>query len=176
MKQMKYKQIFRKHRDQVFGYAYYLLRNREDAEDVTQEVFINLWRHRNNVDQKKMEAWIMRSTRNRCIDVIRKRQKPLSQVQGIDWDSLSFATDENESPAAQLEVTDTQNSVLRALYLLPEKLQSILLLHYFQDLKLSTISEILEVNVNTVKVSLHRGRKMLKEALKEHCPDVLEGF
>ena len=176
MRQMRYKQIFRKHRDQVFGYSFYLLRNREDAEDVTQEVFVNLWRHRNNVDQKKMEAWIMRSTRNRCIDIIRKRQKPLSRLQGIEWDDLSFAADESDSPSAQLEVTETQDSVLRALYLLPEKLQSILLLHYFQDLKLSTISEILEVNVNTVKVSLHRGRKMLKEAIKKHCPDVLEGF
>jgi RNA polymerase sigma-70 factor (ECF subfamily) len=160
----------------VFGFAFYLLRNQEDAEDVTQEVFINLWRHWKNIDRKKMEAWIMKTTRNRCIDVIRKRKSSLSKVRGIEWESLAFAVDEAESPHAQLELTETQDSVLRVLYTLPEKIQSILLLYYFQDMKINTIGDVLDVNLNTVKVTLHRGRKMLKEALKKRCPDVVEGL
>ena len=143
---------------------------------MTQEVFVNLWKHWNNIDHQKLEAWIMRSTRNRCIDVIRKRQTPLSKVQGIEWESLAFSTGAEESPHAQMELTETQDSVLLALYTLPKKIQSILLLYYFQDMKINTIGEVLEVNLNTVKVTLHRGRKMLKDALKTQYPDVVEGM
>ncbi|MBN1779833.1 sigma-70 family RNA polymerase sigma factor [bacterium] len=176
MKQIKYKLTFRKHRDKVFGFAFYLLRNQEDAEDVTQEVFVNLWRHWTNIDQEKVEAWIMKSTRNRCVDVIRKRQTPLSKVYSADWNLISDAGEAPASPHEQLELTETQDSILHAIYTLPEKIQSILLLHYFMDLKLSTIGEVLGVNLSTVKVSLHRGRKMLKETLKARYPDVLEGI
>jgi RNA polymerase sigma factor (sigma-70 family) len=176
MKQTRYKSVFREHRDKVFGYAFYLLRNREDAEDVTQEVFIALWRHWTDVDPKKMEAWIMRSTRNRCIDVIRKRQSPLSRVQDINWENAAFSGNEAESPLAQMELTETQDSVLNMLYTLPEKIQSILLLHYFQDMKLTAIGDVMDVNLNTIKVTLHRGRKMLKEALKKYYPDAVEGI
>jgi len=123
-----------------------------------------------------MEAWIMKTTRNQCIDVIRKRKSSLSRVHGIEWESLAFSADETESPHAQLELTETQNSVLRILYTLPEKIQSILLLYYFQDMKINTIGDMLDVNLNTVKVTLHRGRKMLKEALKKECPDVVKGY
>ncbi|MBN2103939.1 RNA polymerase sigma factor [bacterium] len=167
---------FRKHRDKVFGFAFYLLRNQEDAEDVTQEVFVNLWKHWKGINRQKQEAWIMKTTRNKCIDVIRKRQSSLSRVQGIEWESLAFSVDETESPHAQLELTETQDSVLRVLYTLPEKIQSVLLLYYFQDMKINTIGDVLDVNLNTVKVTLHRGRKMLKEALKNQCPDVVEGL
>src|ERR1700709_2660151 len=64
------------HRYQPRGYSFprYLLSSREEAEDVTQEVLLRLWRHRDGVDEERLGAWLLRVTRNACYDLLRKRR------------------------------------------------------------------------------------------------------
>src|SRR5215217_5503737 len=63
-----------KYRRRVYSFARYLLSNREEAEDVTQEVLHRLWRHQQGVDEERLGAWLLRVTRNACYDLLRKRR------------------------------------------------------------------------------------------------------
>ncbi|MFT6058504.1 MAG: RNA polymerase sigma-70 factor (ECF subfamily), partial [Pseudohongiellaceae bacterium] len=71
----QYQQVIDQHRQKVFSFAYYSLRAKADAEDVTQEVFIKLWQHWQKIDHLKVGGWLMRVAHNAVIDHVR-RQKP----------------------------------------------------------------------------------------------------
>lgn len=165
--------MFRKHKDKVFGFAFALLRNRQDAEDVTQDVFINLWKHWDSIDQKKAEAWIMRSTHNRCIDLIRRRKNSVHKTDNIERIIPFHPELVINGPDRTFELDERQSQLIEVLSELPEKMQSMMVMFYFQDMKLQTISEVMEININTVKVFLHRGRKLLKTALEKSYPELV---
>ncbi|MCK4303646.1 MAG: sigma-70 family RNA polymerase sigma factor [Candidatus Eisenbacteria sp.] len=169
-----YKDIVRENKDRVFSHALYLLRCREDAEDATQEVFVRLWNHRNRIARRRVEAWIMRTAHNFCIDLLRKRQTCGSRMRrwpGADPDSFAIRMDCTANPEERYEFTRKQEALLSAMELLPEKTRSILLLHYFHGFKYKAIGEILGTKVGAVKVAVHRGRKALRRLLAESCLD-----
>jgi RNA polymerase sigma factor (sigma-70 family) len=177
MKKASFPKIVQLHKDRVFGYSYYFLRNREDAEDVTQDVFVRLWQHWDEIDKNKIKAWVMQVAHHRCIDFTRKRKrihedsyKTASQPSPSIYQSSAKTQDPNE----QFELNETQCLLLSVLERLPERTKSMMLMHYFQDLKFETIADILDVNINTVKVTIHRGRKMLKEVIEREYPEMAE--
>src|SRR4051812_50216482 len=63
----------------VYSFARYLLSNREEAEDVTQEVLLRLWRHQDGVEEERLGAWLLRVTRNACYDLLRRRRSDATQ-------------------------------------------------------------------------------------------------
>lgn len=158
----------REHKDRVYSYAFYFLRDRDDAEDVTQDVFIRLWEHRDSIDKQRLVAWMMRVTHNRCIDVIRQKKgnRRLSGPEGFLERSIAD-DDPGAHPESRLEASETQRMLLSAMDELPERTKSMLLLHYFQGLKYEEIGEILNAKLSTVKVAVYRGRKALKEVLSD---------
>jgi RNA polymerase sigma-70 factor (ECF subfamily) len=173
MDQGKFKNLLQTHKDAVFSYATYLVRNRQDAEDITQDVFVKLWQNMDKIDKNKTKAWIMRVAHNLCIDQIR-RNKSL-RTAASDQGDLAVQVQNpgihDADPEGYMEFREMQKEILEALARLPDKTRCILLMHYFQDLKLDTISDIMNENINTVKVTLHRGRKLLHETLKTRYPD-----
>lgn len=172
MRRVLFKRFLGEHESRVFGYAFYFLHNREDAEDVTQEVFLRLWRYWDRVDRDRMAAWVMRVTHNCCIDWIRsKKTSVLQQRSRVDVDALVSNADGDSDPESQYVLTEEQKVLLDAMETLPEKTKSMLLLHYFQGLKYEEIGEILDTKVSTVKVAVHRGRKVLRDVLREQFPE-----
>jgi len=91
MKLKKFKNIVKDNKDKVFSYAMYFLHNMQDAEDVTQDVFVKLWNKRDSVDVKRIVPWLMRVTHNHCIDIIRQKKDTRSQqkfLRSIDWEIM----------------------------------------------------------------------------------------
>jgi RNA polymerase sigma-70 factor (ECF subfamily) len=174
MKKAAYQKILREQKDRVFSYAFYFLKNREDAEDVTQEVFLKVWQHWEKIDKKRIVAWMMRVTYNQCVDVSRKKKAGGNHrsVSGdFIWDKIQSQSTIHTDPESSMEFSETQKALLSAMSALPKKTQSMLLLHYFQGLKYETIGEILDAKLSTVKVTIHRGRKMLRQLLAEEYPE-----
>lgn len=149
----------------VYAFACYLLGDADEAADVTQEVLIRLWRHRERVDETRMLPWLLRVTRNACIDALRRRR--VQPAQAGRSDVLELTATDAPSPADAAEQLDFQVRLQQALDRLHEPYRSIVLLREVQELKYEEISEALELPLGTVKVYLHRARKMLREALKE---------
>ena len=154
------------HKNRVYGLAYYSLANQEEAEDVTQEVLLRMWKHRNDINEDTLGAWLMRVTRNACIDVARRRKAYTSRIV-VNGDAEQFINARSQEPGPdQMAVSSEIGSqVERALATVQEPYRSIVILREIQDMKYEQISETLELPLNTVKSYLHRGRRMLRERL-----------
>ena len=157
-----------RYRNRIFTFARYCLGDQEDAQDVTQEVLVRLWKNWERIESERVEPWIIHVTRNASIDVLRKRSAYRNVVQE---DAEGEATDRMPSlapsPHETVEDSDFQVHLRRALSTLAEPYRSIVVLREIQDFKYEEISSALELPLNTVKVYLHRGRRKLREALKE---------
>lgn len=149
----------------MFSLACYLLGSRDDARDVTQEVLIRLWKSGGDVEEERVLPWLMRVTRNASIDALRHR-KTVNNVVSADAE-VDQVPDGGESPTDHLQAADEAEMVEAALDSMPEPYRSIVILREIQDLKYEEISATMDMPLNTVKVYLHRGRKMLREQLSE---------
>ena len=173
MRQNEYKKILDEYKNNVFGYVYYILKNREDAEDVTQDVFIRLWNNRDKVKHKTRKAWIMRVAHNRCMDLLRQKKASIAYDK-IAMPLLSEIIPDS-SPTSNPELFYTQQEtndyIVSALNMLPDKMKSVMLMHYFQGFKYKEISNILNTTESSVKITIHRGKKVLKKILSDHFPE-----
>ena len=161
-----------RHRDRIYTFASYCLGDREEAEDVTQEVLLRLWHNWERVEEERMGAWLIHVTRNACIDAIRKRTTYRGFV-GADPEGevTARAPSQDPGPMAAVQAADFQRHLERALREVSEPYRSIVILREIQDLKYEEISQALDMPLNTVKVYLHRGRRMLREQLREYMSE-----
>ncbi len=166
------KEPFRKladtYRHKVYTFAYYSLHSREEAEDVTQEVLVKIWQHSESVAPEKLTAWVMRVARNAVIDNTRRRKsRGAVFAEGIDFDVVeSLVASENPGPDRATRSHEVQDALQVALIRVEEPYRSIVVMREIQEMSYSEIVTALEMPLNTVKVYLHRGRRMLREALR----------
>lgn len=165
---LDFERYVHQYQDRIFGFACYFLGSREDAKDVTQDVLIRLWHHRQSVDTARMLPWLMRVTRNACIDHTRRR-KHTYEVNGDDIDE--WAEDGGGSPAQHLGDAEDARMLEAAIEQLPEPYRSVVILREIQNMRYEEIGGAMDMPLNTVKVYIHRGRKMLREQLSEVLED-----
>jgi RNA polymerase sigma factor (sigma-70 family) len=164
-------QVFRKleeaYRDRIYTFALYSLRQREEAEDVTQDVLVKLWQLGDRADVDNLGAWVMRVTRNAVIDVIRRRRTRTAVIADeMDFDLATHYTAAPSGSQGGVETREFREALEAALSELEEPYRSIVVMREIQDFRYQEICDALDIPLNTVKVYLHRGRRMLREALK----------
>jgi RNA polymerase sigma factor (sigma-70 family) len=179
MKRTEFQNLLNSHKDRVYGHAVYFLRNREDAEDVTQEVFVKLWNHWDSIDMEKAESWLMRVAHRQCIDSFRRRARARRRETpdacgDRDSDTLNdgppTASFYPSDPELEFELNENQRTLIDAMDGLPAATRSMMLMHYFEDITMECIGEVLGMTPNAVKVAIHRGRKNLGEILRTKYP------
>lgn len=158
-----YQQAIDQHRHRVLSFAHYSLRVREDAEDVTQEVFIKLWQHWQKVDHEKLGAWLMRVAHNSVIDHVRK-QRP----QQANLDQYAEVDDQaaEESGTDRLDQQQFKKQLQNAIKSLDDPFRSIVIMRDIQGMSYEEIQGSLELSASQVKVYLHRARRKLREDSK----------
>ena len=164
MQRETFERVLRDHQDRVYSHALYCLRDADDAADVTQETFLRLWRRSPSLDDGRVGAWLMRVTHNLCIDHSRRAAVVRRQLGRPDTDALDAVPHPGARPDA---IADRRDDVRAALDLLPAETRSVMLMHYWQGLKLQEIAELLGRNVNSLKVCIHRARKALRPVLDD---------
>lgn len=164
--QRRFEQNVKKYQNRVFGFAMYFLGDRAEAEDVSQEVLLRLWHHHEDLEDDRLLGWLLRVTRNACVDALRKRKSRLN-VMTPTSDDFGHAAAKEPTPDADAEASDFQVHLRSALDKVAEPYRSIVILREIQELKYEEISGAMNLPLNTVKVYLHRGRKMLREHLSE---------
>ena len=149
----------------VFTLAMRMLRVQSDAEDVLQEVFVQVWRQAANYNQERgtPEAWIVNIARSRAIDKLRAiRRRERSFV--LTEDPARAESAENvENSAAESEAKLTMNSALANL---PEAQRRVLELAYFDGLSQSEIADRLKEPLGTVKTRMRSGLQRLRDLLR----------
>jgi RNA polymerase sigma factor (sigma-70 family) len=149
-------------KNKLFRFALKFLGNEEDAKDVVQEVFIRVWNGRDQMDQvQNWEAWCMRITRNLSLDKIRTLTK--KQTQSLE-DSFDVHHDAL-TPYESTEIDESMQRVRTIISTLPEKQRQVIHLRDVEGYSYNEISDILEIDMNQVKVNLFRARNAVREQL-----------
>lgn len=146
--------------------------SREDAEEITQDVLLSLWRHHKSVQPEKLSAWVMRVTRNACIDAVKKRRSYRNRVVSEDQDMpIAETAVSDDDPVQRVEALEFSRQVEQALLHLSEPYRTIVICREIQDMTYDDIAETTGLPLNTVKAYLHRGRKMLRTRLRSRLDD-----
>ena len=161
-------EIVEQHSDRVFRLAYRLTGNRHDAEDLTQEVFVRVFRSLDTYTPGTFEGWLHRITTNLFLDGARRKQR-------IRFDALS---DERAARLAsdvlppETALTDRtfDDDVEAALATLPPDFRAAVVLCDVEGLTYEEIAAIMDAKLGTVRSRIHRGRSMLRKALAHREP------
>jgi RNA polymerase sigma-70 factor, ECF subfamily len=156
-------QLLPAYRRKVFGLAYSFLRDREAAEDVTQEVFIKLWRALPAFDGRaSMSTWIYAIARNASVSALRAR-RPQSSLS--DPGVMDAVESSNSVPSADVLVD--RAGILRLVDQLPTKQRQVIMLFYMQEQSHEEVAAMLSMPIGTVKTLLHRARARLSASAGE---------
>jgi RNA polymerase sigma-70 factor (ECF subfamily) len=146
-----------------------MLGQAEDAADVAQETFVQLYSHLGQLDEREPIApWLFRVARNRCIDVIRRRRTvPL----GISDDSgeitlLLDPVDDEPLPDELAERSDLQRLLSKAISELPPPYAEVVALRYAGDRSFAEIAAILDCDEGAARVRFHRAKTLLRRHLR----------
>ncbi len=155
--------IVRRYQGMVFSLAYHFSHDRALAEDLAQEVFLDLYRNARSIQSPAhLEFWLRRVTVHRTIDHARRNRIQFSNLE-----------DEPEPRAADRETDPLMSGKLRQLVAtLPARRRMVVLLRFQEELELHEIAEIMEMPINTVKSYLQRSLAFLREKLARCMGDV----
>lgn len=164
----KYNLLLKNYKHKIYSYCYFMLRNKMDAEDVSQEVFIKIWSHLDDFNVLAANGWIMKTAHNACLDQLRKRSRELNRSVSIDDEfAENFMSAESDTnPAETASARELEKKLEAAVLNLPEKLKSVFVLRQVHDMKYKDIAKTLGITIDDVKVTLLRARKKLQEELE----------
>jgi len=142
-----------------------MLRMSSDAEDLLQEVFVQVWHQANRYSEERgsPEAWIVNIARSRAIDKLRSIRRMQRSFVLTDDPAKAESSDNVESSAAESETKLTMNSALANL---PEAQRKVLVLAYFDGLSQSEIADRLKEPLGTVKTRMRSGIQRLRDLLE----------
>lgn len=156
----KFRVAVLKHHRSVYRMSFALLRDEQLAEDVTQETFVSYWEQGADVNRPK--EWLHRVARNRCLDRLRRADR----VVGDERVQTLVSGDEHD-PAWHYQQGELSLTLRRLIDKLPEPQRSLIVLFDVQGMNGAECARILGINVNQVRVYLHRARRHLRLALEK---------
>jgi RNA polymerase sigma-70 factor, ECF subfamily len=145
-----------------------MLGNRFDAEDAVQDVLIKTWENINNFKILSAKSWMIKTTHNRCIDIIRKNKRSLNNETPIDENINDNFMHYNHDLSTEVNNKIISEKIKEKIKVLPNNLKSVFVLYEIQGYKYREISKALDIPLNSVKVYLMRARKKLQEELKNY--------
>jgi RNA polymerase sigma-70 factor (ECF subfamily) len=161
-------EVVREHADRVYRLAFRLSGNRADAEDLTQETFVRVFRSLAQYSPGTFEGWLHRITTTRFLDMVRRRQRIRFDARPEDADDRLAGTD--PGPEQTYHEMHLDPEIEAALDALPPDFRVAVVLCDLEQLSYEEIAATLNIKVGTVRSRIHRGRVMLREALAHRAP------
>lgn len=162
------------HQDRVFNTCYGFVHNNEDADDLSQEVFIEVYRsiHKFNLESK-ISTWIYRIAVNKSLDFIKKQKriKRWGNIIKINTESDALKDEwlgHSETPDTELENKERIQIMNNAIEKLAPNQKTAFTLNKYEDLSYKEIAEIMETSVSSVESLLHRAKKNLQKLLEDY--------
>ena len=165
--QHAWEQIVRLHWRKVFNVAYKFVGKHDEAEDLTQDIFLKIFKSLSSFDRRaNFQTWLISVSRNLCIDHYRSVRKERETIdRDVDPGDLMPVSVE-VSPYAALEARDRVTMLRQAMTALPETLRTAVLLRDIQELTYQEIADQLQLPEGTVKSRINRGRTELARQIK----------
>jgi RNA polymerase sigma-70 factor (ECF subfamily) len=170
-----YRELVERYQRQVYSIALRMVRRSEDAEDLTQETFVRMFRALDRYDPTRpFAAWLFTITTRLSIDHLRRRRSSPMSI---------FQTEPESGEERMIEVEDTglkpdeatshaeeEHRTSDLIESLPEHYRIVVMLRHQQDLSYEEIAEALHLPLGTVKARIHRARALLKERIERQSP------
>lgn len=164
-----WEEIVSTHSGRVYRLAYRLTGNRHDAEDLTQEVFIRVFRSLSTYTPGTFEGWLHRITTNLFLDQVRRKQR--IRFDALGDDAAERLPSREPSPQQHFNDTHFDADVQQALDTLAPEFRAAVVLCDIEGLSYEEIAATLGVKLGTVRSRIHRGRSHLRKALKHRSPE-----
>ncbi len=153
-------EIVEQHSDRVYRLAYRLTGNRPDAEDLTQEVFVRVFRSLSTYTPGTFEGWLHRITTNLFLDQARRKQR--IRFDAMTEERADRLTSASPSPDTAYADQRFDDDVEHALQALPPDFRAAVVLCDVEGLSYEEIADVLDLKLGTVRSLIHRGRAMLR--------------
>ena len=165
-----YRTVYEIYRDRVFALCRHMAGNRDDAEDLTQEVFVQAFQH---IGSFRAEAtfgtWLYRIAANRCMAEARKRRPVFRDVDDVEATPNAVPLARGPAdPEQQLLRKEMRQRVEAAIAALPESQRLLFVLATQVGMKYRDIGQIVDCSEDAVKVRIHRARKRVRDSLKKY--------
>ncbi len=179
--QNNFGEIYQLYEKPIYNYILRMVQERTEAEDLTQEVFSRVYQNLADFrGDSKFSTWIYRLATNLCIDYFRKKSFQQKKKTGSlvspplneeDTQVVTQALQDKEAVSADEAVIQAEMNQCIRSYMdqLTEDYRAVIILSELQELRDREIAEILSCSLETVKIRLHRARKMLRQALEANC-------
>ncbi len=181
--QQAFKELVEAYQRKVYGICMGMLKDPADSKDVSQEVFIKVFRYLDSFNQESsFYTWLYRITVNKCIDFIRKQKRKRE----VDYDDGILKDEEVEGdeellpsrlglhPDREYGRKELRAKMLEALNELSEKHRTILILREVEGLSYDEMAEVLSISKGTVMSRLYHARRYFQDAVKEYVGDELK--
>ena len=165
--QQAWEAIVQQHRRRVFNVAYKFVGKHDEAEDLTQDIFLKLFKSLDTFDRRaNFQTWLISVSRNLCIDHYRSVRKERESIdRGVDTDTLAPASP-GAGPIEALEQRDRVSLLRNALAALPDSLRTAVVMRDIQELSYQDIATRLHLPEGTVKSRINRGRTELARQIR----------
>lgn len=167
-----FKYLVDTYKDRIFNTAIGIVQNAEDAEDVAQEVFIQVYRSIHNFKgESKLSTWLYRIATTRSLDLLRSRKSKkrfgfIQRLFGDENEPLYELPDFNH-PGVILDQKENAAKLFKAIAQLPENQKIAFTLHKLEDLSYQEVSKIMQISISAVESVMHRAKQNLRKMLEK---------
>jgi RNA polymerase sigma-70 factor (family 1) len=163
-------EIYNRNWEKLADAAYQRLHSREDAEEIVQEIFVNLYIRRHDINPKStLEAYLKTALKFKVIDAYRAQQLHYNHIDRLIIES-------QERPIAsddQIDIKNLKKRIVQATALLPEKCREVFMMSRFEQLSHQEIADKADISVSTVKKHLHRAMETLRKEFRSNEFDII---
>lgn len=158
-----FQQIIEQIQSPMYRLAFMFTKDAHKAEDIVQDAMIKIWRNQNQIPEiLNLKAWALRITRNLCIDDSRRKKEDLQPIE-----EAQYAVSHNVKPDRQAEINDQMSLVQLALQELSENQRIAIQLREIEGHTYQEIADMMEENINQVKILIYRGRQKMKSFIQK---------
>lgn len=172
-----FREIMERWYSRLFNFANGYLNNRENTKEVIQDVFLQLWDHRQKLaDNTSLNAYLYTLTRNRCIDLIR-REKLMLQFRADKQEEYARLTESYQALSDpilnEIFALELQHEIDQAINALPDQCRKVFLMSRTSGMKNKEISRVLELSEKTVESHLSKALRTIRTSLEQKFPGIL---
>ena len=158
-----FQKVFELYYNPLCRFAAAYIKDADNAEEIVQQVFINLWQQKDTIDpDRQIKSYLFTSVKNRCLNHIRDHKKFRSYYLDVEAE-LEIPVAEKDNLLEQ----DLEKQLAEALEKLPEKCREIFMLCRFEDMKYKEVAQKLNISQKTVEAQMSKALKILREELKD---------
>lgn len=162
--------LYKKYSRRIYNFGYSILKLKEEAENLTQDVFVSLWENRSNIEKNtSVRSYLFTITYNSAISIIRRKARESRFLEYL----MTLQNIEVLTAQAELEYNELSDELEEIINGLPDRQKEVFILHHVENLKYNEIAERLHISVNTIENHMSRALKAIRKKLNDYSLPVI---